>query len=224
MSNNNGPKIITDGLILYLDAGNPKSYVGSGTAWNDLSGYGNNGTLTHGPTFDSSNGGSIVFDGADDYVQCTGTFTTSEATFIVWAYRDGTQDIYDGLLLSRGTNVTGMFIASADNQLGYIWNDVPATYTWQSGLIMPNLGWCMCAISANSDSATAYLGQSTGLTAAVNATGNLTTNIDDIKIGQDDDGGRFFKGKIAIAQIYNRALLPNEILENYNAVRTRFGL
>jgi len=65
---NNGPKIVTSGLVLALDAGNTKSYPGSGTVWTDLSGNGNTGTLTNGPTFNSSNGGSIVFDGVDDFV------------------------------------------------------------------------------------------------------------------------------------------------------------
>lgn len=66
-----GPNIITDGLVLALDAGNTKSYPGSGTTWNDVSGNGNNGTLINGPTFDTGNGGSVVFDGVDDH------FTTS---------------------------------------------------------------------------------------------------------------------------------------------------
>ena len=57
-----GPNIITDGLVLALDAASPRSYPGTGTTWYDVSGYGNNGTLTNGPTFDSGNGGSIVFN------------------------------------------------------------------------------------------------------------------------------------------------------------------
>jgi len=67
MSYSNGPTIVTDGLVLALDAADKNSYPGSGTTWNDLAGS-NNGTLTNGPTFDSGNGGSIVFDGVDDYV------------------------------------------------------------------------------------------------------------------------------------------------------------
>lgn len=66
--NHQGP-IVTDGLVLCLDAANPKSYPGSGTAWMDLSGNGNNGTLTNGPTYNSGNKGSIVFDGVNDYVR-----------------------------------------------------------------------------------------------------------------------------------------------------------
>lgn len=67
MAAEGGPNIIEDGLVLYLDAANKKSYPGSGTTWSDLAGS-NNGTLTNGPTFDSGNGGSLVFDGVNDYV------------------------------------------------------------------------------------------------------------------------------------------------------------
>jgi hypothetical protein len=66
MSFNYSPKIVTDGLVLYLDAANTKSYVSGSTVWNDLSRSGYNGTLTNGPTFNISNGGSISFDGVDD--------------------------------------------------------------------------------------------------------------------------------------------------------------
>jgi hypothetical protein len=62
-----GANVVTSGLVLALDAANTKSYPGSGTTWSDLSGNGNTGTLTNGPTFNSANGGSIAFDGIDDY-------------------------------------------------------------------------------------------------------------------------------------------------------------
>ena len=62
------PRIVTDGLVLCLDAGNRKSYPGSGTSWVDMSGNNNTGTLTNGPTFGGGNGGSIVFDGVNDFV------------------------------------------------------------------------------------------------------------------------------------------------------------
>jgi uncharacterized delta-60 repeat protein len=67
-----GPKIITDGLVLYLDAANPKSYIGSGTSWKDLKKV-NNGTLTNGPVFDTEVKGNIVFDGVNDFVNLDST-------------------------------------------------------------------------------------------------------------------------------------------------------
>jgi hypothetical protein len=64
-------KIVTNGLVLALDAADKNSYPGSGTTWRDMSGNNSNSTLTNSPTFNSANGGSIVFDGVDDYTTTT---------------------------------------------------------------------------------------------------------------------------------------------------------
>ncbi len=78
-------KIITSGLVLNLNAADQNSYVSGSTAWNDLSGNNYNGTLTNGPTFSSGNGGSIVFDGVDDYASLSGTITLgSTFTILAW--------------------------------------------------------------------------------------------------------------------------------------------
>ena len=84
MAFNYSPKIVTNGLVLCLDAGNVKSYVSGSTTWTDLSPTQKNGILTNGPTFNSSNGGSIVFDGVDDYINSSFAAPASE-TIIVWA-------------------------------------------------------------------------------------------------------------------------------------------
>ena len=215
--------VVTTGLQLYLDAGRAASYPGSGTTWTDLSGNGRNGTLTNGPTYSSADGGSIVFDGSNDFVQCTGSVTATAATFVSWIRRNGTQGQYDGILFSRGTNVTGMNFYTS-NQLGYHWNNAVNTYTWNSGLTVPDLTWCMVAVSVTSTAATAYLCQSSGITSAINTVSHISTTLDDIKIGQEDFGGRFFNGNIAIAQLYNIALSAEQVAQNFAADRARFGL
>jgi hypothetical protein len=215
--------IVRDGLALYLDAANIKSYPGSGTAWTDLSGNGRNGTLTLGPTYSSLNNGSIIFDGTDDYVQCSGSVTATEATFLCWIRRNGDQGGYDGILFSRGTSITGMMFQTS-NQLAYAWNNAINTYTWNSGLTIPDLTWCMVAVSVTSTSATAYLCQSSGITSATNTVSHTSTTIDDIKLGQDDFGSRLFTGNIAIAQLYNRALTAAEVTRNFEATRGRYGV
>jgi hypothetical protein len=215
--------VVTTGLQLYLDAGNASSYSGSGTAWNDLSGNGRNGTLTGGPTYSATNGGSIVFDGTNDYVQCTGSLTVTAATFVTWIRRNGTQSQYDGILYSRGTNTTGINFASS-NQLGYNWNDTVSTYNWNSGLVIPDATWCMIAVSVTSTAATAYLCQASGITTATNTFSHTSSVIDDIKIAVDDAAARYISGNIAIAQLYNIALSAGEISQNFQADRARFGI
>jgi hypothetical protein len=216
--------VVTTGLQLYLDAGNASSYSGSGTAWNDLTVNGRNGTLTNGPTYSATNGGSIVFDGSNDFVQCTGSLTVTAATFVTWIKRNGNQGQYDGILFSRGTSVTGINF-QVSNQLGYHWNGTGNTYGWQSGLVVPDATWCMIAVSVTSTAATAYLCQTSGITTATNTVSHTSTVLDDIKIAQDEAiGNRYFNGNIAIAQIYNIALSAGEISQNFQADRARFGV
>jgi hypothetical protein len=219
-----GAPIVDSSLQLWLDAGQISSYPGSGTTWTDLSGNSRTGTLTNGPTYSDTNGGSIIFDGTDDFVQCSGSLTVTAATFVAWIRRNGATDQYDGILFSRGTSVTGMnFYLS--NQLGYHWNGNGNTYTWSSGLSVPDLTWCMVAVSVTSTAATAYLCQSSGITSAINTVNHSSSLLDDIKIAQDEAiGNRFFNGRIATAMIYNRALSADEIATNFNALRGRYGI
>ena len=216
--------INSNGALLYLDAGNSASYPGSGTAWTDLSGNSRNGTLTGGPTYTSADGGAIVFDGSDDFVQCSGSLTVTAATFVIWLRRNGPQGSFDGIMYSRGTNITGISFFETTNKISYTWNNAVNTYTWDSGLTIPDLTWCMIAVSVTSTSATAYLCQSSGITSATNIVSHTSTVLDDIKLAQDDQGARFFNGRIATAMIYNRALSAGEITQNFNALRGRYGL
>ena len=218
------PTIVTSGLQLYLDAGNTSSYPGTGTNWTDLSGNGRHGTLTSGPTYSATNRGSIVFDGSDDFVQCSGSLTVTAATFVIWLRRNGPQGSFDGIMYSRGTNITGISFFETTNKISYTWNNAVNTYTWDSGLTIPDLTWCMIAVSVTSTSATAYLCQSSGITSATNIVSHTSTVLDDIKLAQDDQGARFFNGNIAIAQLYNTALSAEQISTNFQADRARFGV
>jgi len=218
------PDIVTANLSMFLDAGNSSSYPGSGTNWTDLSGNSRNGTLTNGPTYSSADGGSIVFDGVNDFVQCSGSITATAATFVIWIRRNGPQNDFDGIIYSRSATATGISFFGITNKISYTWNNAVNTYSWDSGLTIPDLTWCMIAVSVTSTSATAYLCQSSGITSATNTVSHTSTTLDDIKIGQDDLGGRFFTGNIATAMIYDRALSADEILQNYRALAWRFGL
>jgi hypothetical protein len=81
-----GPKIVTNGLVLALDAANTKSYVSGSTTWRDLSGNNNSGSLVNGPTFNNANGGSIVFDGTNDYVDVSNSTSLNPTTISIGAW------------------------------------------------------------------------------------------------------------------------------------------
>ena len=216
--------IVTTNLSMFLDAGNASSYPGSGTAWTDLSGNSRNGTLTGGPTYTSADGGAIVFDGTNDFVQCSGSITATAATFVTWMRRNGPQDDFDGIIYSRGAAATGISFFGTTNKISYTWNNAVNTYTWDSGLTIPDLTWCMIAVSVTSTTATAYLCQSSGITSATNTVSHASTTLDAIRIGQDNLASRYFNGRIATAMIYDRALSAGEITQNFNALRSRYGL
>ena len=76
------PRIVTDGLVLHLDAGNRRSYVSGSTIWTDLVNNSRTGSLVNGPTFDSSNQGSIVFDGVNENVDYFPGYREIEEMFL----------------------------------------------------------------------------------------------------------------------------------------------
>ena len=110
------PRIVTDGLVLCLDAANKRSYPGTGTTWTDLKGE-NNGTLTNGPTFDSSNKGSIVFDGTNDYINCgngSEFSITEQITLICWMKKTSNSG-YHHLISKFPINNCSYAILTEDN-------------------------------------------------------------------------------------------------------------
>jgi len=219
--------IVTDGLVLSLDAGNLVSYE-SGNTWYDLSANSSNGTLTNGPTFDSGNGGSIVFDGVDDRVTCApNSITSNSLTFTIWIKRFsfGTQGT--GLVFNRGGggSTTGMNInyPTPSNGLGYHWNDDSNTYTYNPGLAIPLNTWCFCCVSVSPTQAIFQVNNNTVVRSYTNVTANTTVGTN-ITIGTDYTINRFVNANIAYASMYNRALSQSEILQNFNAQRARFGV
>ena len=214
--------VVQSGLVLNLDAGVLSSYPGSGTTWTDLSGNGNTGTLTNmeiPSDYSSTNGGSLTFDGVNEYVVCTGSLTLTAATFIAWINRASVQGTNPGIIFSRSPTATGMNFRFDD--LGYHWNDSSFTYNWASGLVIPQ-AWCMCAITVTSSLATGYLYQASGLTTATNSVSHSSTTMSSIRVAVDAFENRYYNGSVSQALIYNRALTAQEIQQNYLATKSRY--
>ncbi len=110
--------IVKDGLVLCLDAAKRDSYSGVGTDWNDISGFRNNGVLTNGPTFNTDNGGSIVFGGLDDYVLVPNiSIGTKTFTIDTWFNINGNQTTNAAIFSVNA-------VASINNlQISFINND-----------------------------------------------------------------------------------------------------
>jgi hypothetical protein len=234
MSAFGGPNIIEDGLVLYLDAGNRKSYPGSGTTWFDKSGRGNNGTLINGPTFNTGSLGSVVFDGADDYVGLGNilNFERSNVFSInVWVKFDvntSTQVLVSKWLTSGYEIFTlnpgkvGWTLANTGGGLNQIRVDSPDN-TFLPGEILN-----ICTTyngSSNSSGLSIY--KNGGLLNTTSIYNNLTNSIlneIEFRIGILGNSLLPTDGNVYITQIYNRALSAQEILQNYNATKGRFGL
>ena len=218
-------RVVVEGLVLALDAGNSKSYPGSGTTWTDLSGRGNNGTLTNGPTYSSANGGSLVFDGSDDYVNCgnaTSLSFTNNLTVSIWCSSNNAASYRSPLMKSSNSSW-------ADGFGYYQLSGIFAFYInqWNGAQIV--------SVSKASFSITNFVATYNGVNLKLYENGTLiqtgssyTTNISNsstnLEIGRGGGGSYNWSGNIAQTQIYNRALSAEEVTQNFNALRSRFGI
>jgi hypothetical protein len=207
--------IISSGLKLNLNSQIQLSYSGGGNSWYDLSGNNNTGTLTNGPTFDSTTR-SIVFDGTDDKVPINYTTNFDSWTLEALLQPNGLQSPGAGIIFFRGTNANGMnFIY---NQTGlkvtFHWKDLGSTFAWAGGPTLVDNTWTHLLMTVNPTIAKFYVNGV--LNSSLPGTYANTGTVGDLNIGLDNCcGSRFFKGKIAKSAIYNRELSTTEVLQNY---------
>ena len=217
--------IVTRGLIMSLDAGFTPSYPLSGTSWTDMSFSGNSGTLVNGPTYNSSNGGTIVFDGTNDYVNGTAISSqlTTDITVEAWIYiTSGPSDWVR--IIGTGANPSG-------NRTFGLWYDINRRLLWQRygannvGIQPTNVlsynTWYYVAATTIGSSQAIYLNGSSIGTSTV--TGPWPESSETTTIGSAVGIHAYLTGNIGITRIYNRGLSSTEILQNYNAQKSRYG-
>jgi len=228
------PSIVTSGLVMYLDAANRKSYVSGSNSWRDLSNNGNTGTLINSPGFSNNGRGTIVFDGTNDYVNCGNNSSirlTGDITIDTWIYisanpsdwvricgigsSDGGSNNRTYGLWYNGTN------ASVTRNL--LWQRYsPLAQIYPTSVALSLNTWYYVSVTTNGSLHTLYLnGLSIDTTTVA---GPWTTNtIDNVTIGYAGFH-TYHNGYIANVKLYNRGLSATEVLQNFNATRTRFGI
>jgi hypothetical protein len=222
--------IVTDGLVLRLDAGNRNSYPGSGTTWTDLSGNGNNGTLTNGVGYNGSNLGSLSFDGVNDNISILYNASLKPATAI-------TMEAFC-YIQNNGTNWTSL-IQYPQNSSSHIspyfdwaiylnmYSRVLHTRIDGEAVSSPNNvwnfnEWVYVAITFENQSVKYYVnGASVGSSSVTKTSITYDAN-NPVFIGKNASGTEPFEGNLGNIKVYNRALTSAEIQQNYDALKYRF--
>ena len=228
MSSLGGPNIITDGLVLALDAANTKSYVSGSTTWLDISGNNRNEALIN-TSFTSNNNGSVTFNGTNSSGSYKSNPITGNSAFTLSGWLDvKTHPSTFGLAVSIGN-------ATNDNAayIGYVQTAQSGSSTsigggfygrnFGSG-VAANTGWHNVVLTyAGGVSATTTLYVDGTSRVTGNQNPNLSSTV--INVGAANTGSAYwYSGSIANVQIYNRALSSDEVSQNYNALKTRFNL
>jgi hypothetical protein len=231
MAINVRPSIVTSGLVLNLDAANMKSYPRSGTTWRDLSGLGNNGTLTNGPTFSSANGGYINYDGTDDYADFGNifNFTTQDFTFSHWIYFNSltTTTVNQGpvTFYKGGFNNSGYYTqASSVGALVFVTNQIGAAQVTSTAVGAVAAGAWYCVTYTRTGSSIRLYVNGVDSTSSAGTHINPLATSNSFRIANYQNGFIYSNIRIASFLTYTKALTPSEVQQNYNATKTRFGL
>ena len=219
------PRTITDGLVLCLDAANPKSYPGSGTIWTDLSGRGNNGTLVNGVGYSGDNLGSLVFDGVNDYATTGKVLVPITGQFHIegWVYLNNTN--VNKMFVTQYNNGgdPGRFLCFFANDGTIRMHDCDGVMTGTTPPYSANI-WTYVAFQKDSSNLCNIFVN--GIKETTGATKTTTLENTNTIIGTRGSiqSGIWYNGNMSNVRIYNRALTAAEIRQNFNATRSRFSI
>jgi hypothetical protein len=225
MSSSASPDIVTNGLVLCLDAADKKSYLGSGATWFDRSGNGINGTLTNTPIYNPVNNGHFQF-ATNTYISTPNNtaLDTQTPSVEVWVKTNATNQ--NGFWFEKGdVNTQYSLFQEGGNIQWRIYigagysnlSTVTATY-------MNTSNWYQVVATYSSGSRRLYIN---GVLVNSDAqSGTVATNSGGGRIGAYGGSSPqyYYNGNLAICKVYNKALSPQEIKQNFNATKSRFGL
>ena len=221
-------KIVTSGLVLALDAANRKSYPGSGTTWNDLSGINSSGELVNSPTYNSSNLGYFQFV-TDDYVIIPNNtaLDTQTPTVEVWVKTNATNQ--NGFWFEKGTVNSQYSLFQEGGNIRWRMNIGGITQlSTITSTYIDTANWYQVVGTYTSGTRRLYINGV--LVSSDTQTGTIATNAGGMSIGAyggyTGAGGRsyFYNGNEAVCRVYNRALSSDEVSQNFNALRGRYGI
>ncbi len=238
MATTYSPKIVTDGLDFYIDSSNFKSYQSGNTTAYDLVGS-QNMTLNNGVLYSSDNLGTLVFDGLDDFAQTTETYTRTETmSFDVWFMRTGdvasnhmVWSMFQPYLSFRG-DLAGV---NADKFLVSFFTVLSSVATqrllYSQDTYLDNVWYNVCCtIETNTTTGDAeakmYInGELDNVLTLLGTVDAVYSTPQYLRLSKWTDVSPFpFEGKIPSLKVYNRILSSDEVRQNFNATKTRFGL
>ena len=228
------PLYPTNGLVLALDAGNSSSYPGTGTSWTDLSGNGNTGTLTNGPTYGGSgSSGYIDFDGTNDYVDIANSSSlnpTTGITLLAWYKMDAL--VSNQNIISKGfTSVASPFIQYSFKMFDNSPFNTPQFNLALGGSLvqlngattMSTATWYLVACTYDKSSMKIYVNNVQDSNTN-SQTADISTYSTSLSIARWPTGNsQFLNGQVAMTLIYNRALSSTEVGDIWNATKSRYG-
>jgi hypothetical protein len=220
------PRIVTNGLVLALDAGNAKSYPGSGTTWTDLSGSTVVGTLINGVTYNANNGGTMVFDGQNDYITTnTIASTTSNTAFSIEVIFKSSNNTNNPIMLCPQNNGIDHFLRIySNNNFGFQLTtsaDVGNRAYSASGFDLNTYYHAVCVKDENN----IYIYKNGSLaTTAADTLGTGNWGNTTWAIGNRGNDTFWFTGEIPVIKFYNKVLTAAEVKQNFNAMRGRYGI
>ena len=218
-----GPDIVTDGLILYLDAGNFKSYPGSGSVWYDLSGNRYNGELINMPTYSSNNKGYLEFNGTNQHITNFPEFpsiTNEPLSVFAWVWSDYTLDgADDGIWGYINSSTDNCHFEISNNSMRLRLGDVNRT-----GMTMlPQNQWIYVGFTSSGNSHKFYINNDVEDSWSGNTGTILGTHNDSIGMYVGNSTTvRPWEGRIGMIKVYYKELTSTEVLQNYNATKGRY--
>jgi len=213
-----GPNIVTDGLVFAVDAGSTRSYPGTGTTTTSLVSS-NTGTLTNGVGFSTDNGGIFTFDGVNDNINTNFTIPAGDRSMDLWIKYDTLASSGGGGYSLTGVQQTGgkyLYTGITSNGVGYSYaGNTGGSYSFTFSAAT----WYYIATVMDSGTTRHYVN---GAQVATRTYASSVASTTTVMIGAINNQHEV-DGSIPITRIYNKTLTASEVIQNYNAQKSRFG-